>query len=127
MKKRVLYIEDSEQNMYLIRYILEAAGYEILQAKEGETGLKIAKSELPDMILLDIQLPVMDGYEVAKRLRKIPETMKIPVVALSSYAMVGDREKALAAGCTGYIDKPINPEKFVKQIEQYLEKKQEGV
>ena len=120
MKARVLYIEDNEANMYLISYMLTARGHLMLQAWDGAEGVERALTARPDLILLDIQLPGMDGYETARRLRAEPDLAGIPIVALTSYAMVGDREKALAAGCSGYIEKPINPDTFVEQIEQFL-------
>lgn len=123
MNPRVLYIEDNEQNLYLVTFILEAKGYEVFQARSGEEGLRLAKQCDPEIILLDIQLPEMDGYEIANRLRRNPGLAKIPLVAVTSYAMAGDRDKALASGCDGYIEKPINPETFVAQIEQYLREK----
>ncbi len=120
MKRKILIIEDNEKNMYLLSFLLEAYGYEIIQARDGRSGIELAEQNKPDMILLDIQLPVMDGYAVAKELRKRPELKMIPVVAVTSYAMAGDRERILAAGCTGYIEKPINPETFVSEVEQYF-------
>jgi two-component system, cell cycle response regulator DivK len=120
MSFRVLYIEDNEQNLYLITFILQAKSYEVLQARSGEDGIHLAEQSRPDLILLDIQLPEMDGYEVAKRLRSNPGLAKTPIVALTSYAMAGDREKALSSGCDGYIEKPINPETFITQMEAHL-------
>jgi len=120
MKPKILVIEDNEQNLYLITFILEKHGYQVIQARNGQDGIEKACQEKPDLIILDIQLPVMDGYEVARRLKAKPEIRDIPIVAVTSYAMVGDRERILAAGCEGYIEKPINPETFVEQIEQYL-------
>ncbi len=120
MKTKVLIIEDNEQNLYLLNFILEKNGYEVIQAGDGPKGIGIAKKNIPDLILLDIQLPVMDGYAVARELRKIPETKAIPIIAITSYAMSGDREKALEAGCSGYLTKPINPETFISSIEEYL-------
>lgn len=124
MNRKILYIEDNEQNLYLITFILEAKGYEVLQARSGEEGVEMAGRTHPDMILLDIQLPGMDGYEIARRLRLNPELASTPLVAVTSYAMVGDREKALGSGCNGYIEKPINPETFVAQIEPFLFRKE---
>lgn len=120
MKGSILVIEDNPQNLYLVRYILEKHGYAVSEAHDGSEGIAAAASLKPDLILLDIQLPVMDGYTVARRLRANPELAGIPIVAVTSYAMVGDREKALGAGCTGYIEKPINPETFIRQIERHL-------
>jgi two-component system, cell cycle response regulator DivK len=120
MKAKILYIEDNEQNFYLVNFILAAKGHEVVWAKDGPSGIDAAKRERPYLILLDIQLPVMDGYSVARTLRSHGELTDIPIVALTSYAMSGDREKALEAGCTGYIEKPINPNIFASQIEGYL-------
>jgi two-component system, cell cycle response regulator DivK len=122
MKARILCIEDNEQNLYLVTFLLNSNGYEVLQAREGREGIDSAVRNKPDLILLDIQLPAMDGYAVARTLRANPDLDTIPVVAVTSYAMVGDREKALNAGCSGFIEKPINPDTFVMQIEQYLPK-----
>jgi len=118
--KRILVVEDNDQNLYLVTFILERNGYEVESARDGSEGIARAASSRPDLILLDIQLPGMDGYEVARRLRAIPGLGGIPVVAVTSYAMAGDREKALAAGCSGYIEKPINPDTFMGQVEGFL-------
>lgn len=120
MKRKILYIEDNEQNLYLIRFLLEKHGYEVHAALNGQEGIDRAATVLPDLILLDIQLPLMDGYTVARRLRANPELAAIPIVAVTSYAMAGDRDKALAAGCNGYIEKPINPDTFMRQVEQHF-------
>lgn len=116
MSERVLVIEDNEQNMYLVTFILEANGYQVIQARNGKDGIELAKQNPPDLILLDIQLPIMDGYSVARNLRMIPSLTQVPIIAVTSYAMPGDREHALEAGCTGYIEKPINPETFISEI-----------
>ncbi|MDA8099193.1 MAG: response regulator [Nitrospiraceae bacterium] len=120
MNRKILYIEDNEQNLYLVRYLLEKSGYEVVEAKDGPAGIAAAVAERPALILLDIQLPGMDGYAVARKLREQPAVVRIPIVAVTSYAMVGDRERALEAGCTWYIEKPINPETFLSQIELHL-------
>lgn len=120
MKPRILYIEDNDQNFYLVSFILSAKGYEVIRARDGREGIDLAVSRKPALILLDIQLPVMDGYATARELKKSPGPAGVPIVALTSYAMVGDREKALAAGCTGYIEKPINPKTFAEEIEEHL-------
>lgn len=117
---KILYIEDNDQNFYLVNYILKAQGYDVVRARDGREGVGLATELEPGLILLDIQLPIMDGYATARTLRTIPRLAGTPVVALTSYAMAGDREKALSAGCTGYIEKPINPKTFVAQIEEYL-------
>lgn len=120
MKQQILLIEDNEQNLYLITFMLEQHGYQVIQAMDGPRGLALANEHPPALILLDIQLPGMDGYTVARELRRNPLLNTIPIVAVTSYAMVGDREQALAAGCDGYIEKPINPETFVEEISRYL-------
>jgi len=120
MKKKILYIEDNEQNLYLVTFILEKHGYEVASATDGQEGIDLAAAIIPDLILLDIQLPRMDGYEVAGHLRANPDLASIPIVAVTSYAMAGDRDKALASGCSGYIEKPINPDTFMQQVEQHL-------
>ena len=119
-KKKILIIEDNEQNLYLLTFMLEKEGYEILQAREGKKGLELAGQEHPDLILLDIQLPEMDGHEVARRLKDQDFTSSIPIVAVTSYAMAGDRENIMASGCEGYIEKPINPDTFVDQIKPFI-------
>ncbi|HII75852.1 MAG TPA: response regulator [Methanolinea sp.] len=120
MKRKILYIEDNDQNYYLVSFILNAQGHTVTRARDGREGIDLATREHPDLILLDIQLPVMDGYATARELRRIPGVAATPIVALTSYAMAGDREKALAAGCTGYIEKPINPKTFTEQIKNYF-------
>jgi len=120
MKNNILVIEDNEQNLYLVKFILEKHNFVVIQATNGKEGLMKACQHTPDLILLDIQLPLMDGYMVARELRKIESLAHIPIVAVTSYAMPGDREHALEAGCTGYIEKPIDPDSFMVQIERYL-------
>jgi len=120
MNRRILYIEDNEQNLYLVRFMLEKQGYEVCEARDGQEGIDSAAALLPDLILLDIQLPQMDGYAVARALRQNPDLTGTPIVAVTSYAMAGDREKAIEAGCNGYIEKPINPDTFMQQVEQHL-------
>jgi two-component system, cell cycle response regulator DivK len=117
---KILIIEDNEQNRYLESFILQKNGHEIVQARNGEEGIALALETSPDLILLDIQLPGMDGYTVAEELRKNPEISTIPIIAVTSYAMAGDRERILAAGCTGYLEKPINPDTFHTEITQFL-------
>ena len=118
--KKILVVEDNETNMYLICFILRNKGYEVIEARSGEDGVEIAIKEMPDMVLMDIQLPGIDGMETTRRIRKSGACGDIPIVALTSYAMTGDREKTLKAGCTGYIEKPINPDTFMDEIEKYL-------
>lgn len=122
MKTRILIIEDNLQNMYMLSYLLESENYQVLQAFSGKDGIAIAINESPDVILLDIQLPQMDGYQVAAELRKQNSLKNIPIIAVTSYAMPGDREKALESGATGYIEKPINPDTFISQMISFLPK-----
>jgi CheY-like chemotaxis protein len=126
MKLKVLLIEDNEQNSYLATFLLEKHGYEVTTASDGLTGIALAKTMKPALILLDIQLPAMDGYAVSHELRKLPVLRDIPIIAVTSYAMPGDREKALAAGCNGYLEKPINPDTFVMEVGRFLPPNQNG-
>lgn len=116
----VLVIEDNEQNIYLATFLLKNSGYQVIQARSGEEGLALSQKNKPDLILLDIQLPEMDGYEVVRRLKCQPATAEIPVVAVTSYAMAGDRETILGAGCHGYVEKPIDPDTFVATVTAFL-------
>jgi CheY-like chemotaxis protein len=118
---KVLIIEDNENNMELITFILELAGYETLKAFNGSDGIYTAIHADPDFVLLDIQLPDMDGSDVLIAIRENASTLELPVIAVTSYAMSGDREKLIAKGCTGYIEKPINPETIITDIRTILE------
>ena len=120
MKRTILIIEDNDQNLYLLTFILQKHGYHVEAAQDGREGINLATRVKPDLILLDVQLPVMDGYAVARHLRSNPDLEATPIVAVTSYAMAGDREKALESGCTGYIEKPINPDTFMAEVEGYL-------
>lgn len=120
MARNILVIEDNQQNMYLTTFILEKHGHKVIQAWDGRQGIEAAAQNIPDLILLDIQLPEMDGYAVAASLKSNPLLAKVPIVAVTSYAMAGDRERILAAGCNGYIEKPINPETFIEQLSMFL-------
>jgi CheY-like chemotaxis protein len=118
--KIILVIEDNENNRYLIGFILRKNGYEVIEARTGEEGVELAIKEKSDLILMDIQLPGIDGLETTRRIRESRADGEIPIIALTSYTMTGDREKALKAGCTGYIEKPINPDTFMSEVEKYL-------
>ncbi len=118
--KRILVVEDNETNMYLIGFILRKNGYEVIEARTGEEGIELAKKEKPDLIIMDIQLPGIDGLEATKTIRESEGDGEIPIVAFTSYAMTGDKQKALEAGCTGYVEKPLNPETFMGDIEKFL-------
>jgi len=118
--KKVLIIEDNENNLYMMRFILTKLGHEVLEARDGASGIDLAKKNRPDLILMDIQLPVLDGYSATRQIREDDTLKDVPIIAVTSYAMVGDREKAIEAGCTAYVEKPINPASFIKVLERYL-------
>ncbi len=118
--KRILIIEDNETNRYLARFLLEKAGFEIQTAVNGVQGLAMARAERFDLVVLDIQMPEMDGYETAVALRSDPASARVPIVGVSSFAMAGDRDKALRLGFAGYIEKPIDPATFADEIRGFL-------
>ena len=120
MNKRILLIEDNEQNRYLASFLLRARGWEMVHAEDGPAGVALASQIGPALILLDIQLPGMDGYAVARALRTDPKLAATPIIAVTSYAMPGDRERCLAAGCDSYIEKPIDPDTFVGEVERFV-------
>lgn len=120
MMHNILIIEDNEQNMYMLTYLLESNNYRVFQSFNGPEGIALAKQTQPDVILLDIQLPEMDGYAVARELRKNKDLSTTPIIAVTSYAMTGDKEKAFEAGATGYIEKPIDPDTFISQMEVFI-------
>ena len=120
MKPRALVIEDNDQNLYLVTFLLEKHGIEVVAARDGRSGIDLATTIKPDLILLDIQLPVIDGYAVARAIRDNPDLTAVPIIAVTSYAMVGDRDRCLASGCTDYIEKPIDPERFIQQIARHV-------
>jgi CheY-like chemotaxis protein len=117
---RILVIEDNPANMQLMAYLLKAFGYTPLEAIDGETGLLEVQRLVPELVLCDLQLPGIDGYEVLRQIKATPDLAAIPVVAVTAYAMVGDRDRVLAAGFNGYIAKPITPETFIGQMEVFL-------
>lgn len=120
MATSILVIEDNAANLELMRFLLTAHGYAVLAAYDGKEGLDIARRELPDLILCDLQMPGIDGYQVARQVKGTPSLQHIPIVAVTAYAMVGDRDKVLSAGFDGYFSKPIAPETFVQQVEAFL-------
>jgi len=123
MSGRILYIEDNFDNRILIKRILEAEGYMVIEADDGVTGIDVAKITNPDLILMDINLPDLDGYECTARLRKIDGFAHIPIVALTANALEGDKQKAMIAGCDGYIAKPIDVDELPNQIASHLNNK----
>ncbi len=118
--KKILVIEDNENNLKLISVLLKKSGYSMLSAKTGKNGVKIALTKKPDFILLDIDLPDIDGREVLKEIRKSEKVGDLPIIAVTSLAMSGDRQEILDAGCTGYIEKPIDPFRFIDQMEKII-------
>lgn len=118
--KRILYIEDNSENRLLVRRVLGAEGYQLIEASDGPSGLRVAEEIAPDLILMDINLPDVDGYEVTSRIRAIPHLARVPIVAMTANVMRGDREKSLAAGCDGYIQKPIDIDLLPQQIAKFL-------
>lgn len=121
LQKKILIVDDNEDSRELVIKVLKQSGYQIVQAVDGEEALARVASEKPDLILLDRSLPKMDGLEVARRLKGNAKTSNIPIVALTAHVMRGDREKALAAGCDGYIPKPINVRTLAEQVRLHLE------
>lgn len=120
---QVLYIEDNDENRVLVRRILNAEGYRVLEAAHADKGLEIARREKPALIIMDINLPNLDGLSLTSMMKDDPELAHIPVVALTANVMKGDRERTLAAGCDGYIQKPIDIDQFPRQIARYLQQR----
>ena len=120
MSAKILLVEDNATNRYLATFLLENRGFQVVHASNGREALSRARDERPDLILMDIQMPEMDGYEAARLLREQPDLAQIPIVGVTSYAMVGDRDKAMHLGFVGYIEKPISTETFVNEISSFL-------
>ena len=120
MSNRILVIEDQEDNRQIVRDLVTASGYELLEATTGEDGIATASRERPDLILMDIQLPGIDGYEVSRRIKADPLLKHIPIIAVTSYALSGDDQKAFAAGCDGYVTKPYSPRLLLAKIREFL-------
>lgn len=120
MGKTILYVEDNAANRMLVGQVLEGVGYTVIEATDGLSGIKMAQEAQPDLILMDINIPGMDGYEAATRIKSLPELSNIPIIALTAKVMAGDRERALAAGCNGYIAKPIDIDALPKQVAEFL-------
>jgi len=117
---KILYIEDNPQNMRLVRKMLRVGGYQMIEAMDGTTGIEVAAKELPDLILMDINLPDIDGTEATSRLKKDPTLRDIPVIALTANAMFGDRERFLDAGCDGYLAKPVSKNELLNTLAYFL-------
>jgi len=120
MAARILVVEDNPANLSLMEYLLRAFGYAVVTATDGAAGVDAARRESPDVILMDLQMPVLNGYECAERMRAVPALRAVPIVAVTAFAMVGDRDKILARGFDGYISKPITPDTFVGQVEAFV-------
>jgi two-component system cell cycle response regulator DivK len=120
MSKRILVVEDQEDNRQILRDLLDSAGFAMIEAHDGAVAVELAARERPDLILMDIQLPVMDGYEATRRIRAVAELRAIPIIAVTSYALSGDEDKALAAGCDAYVAKPFSPRQLLAKIRQFL-------
>jgi len=120
MGKRILVVEDQEDNRRILRDLLTSVGYEIIEAVTGEEGVAMAETGHPDLILMDIQLPGIDGYEATRRVRAHPALRQVPIIAVTSYALSGDDVKAMEAGCTDYVPKPFSPRALLAKIRKYL-------
>ncbi len=120
MTKRILVVEDTEDNRRIMRDLLESAGFELIEALTGKDGVAMAKQHVPDLILMDIQLPVLDGYEATRQIKEQPELAHIPIVAVTSYALAGDEAKTRAAGCDAYIAKPFSPRQLLAKVREFL-------
>ena len=120
MSKCILVIEDTEDNRQIIRDLLTSFNYELIEAVDGAEGVAMAQSHRPDLILMDIQLPVIDGYEATRRIRAIPELARVPIVAVTSYALSGDEAKTREAGCDGYVAKPFSPRQLLAKVREFL-------
>jgi len=121
---KILYVEDNEDNVYVVKNRFARVGYTVLVATDGEQGVAMAAAEKPDLILMDLRLPGMDGWEATKRIKAQPETRHIPVIALTAHAMMGDREKALAAGCDDFDTKPVEMPRLLEKVRALLPKKE---
>jgi len=120
MTKRILVVEDTEDNRQIIRDLLTSAGYEMIEALDGAEGVAMAAAHKPDLILMDMQLPVLDGYEATRRIKADPALAHIPVIAVTSYALAGDEAKTKAAGCNGYVAKPFSPRQLLAKVREFL-------
>jgi CheY-like chemotaxis protein len=119
-RKRVLLVEDNEDNLVVYRTILEHVGFLVIEARDGEEGVSRARTERPDIILMDISIPKMDGWEATQRLKADGETASIPIIALTAHALEEDRLKAMRAGCDGYLAKPVEPRRVVEEVEKFI-------
>ncbi|MFS8636675.1 MAG: response regulator [Gemmatimonadota bacterium] len=124
--KTILIVEDNEDNLMVYRTILEHVGYDVIEARDGEEGIARAREKHPDLILMDISIPRIDGWEATRRLKENEETRDIPIIALTAHALEEDREKALRVGCDGYLAKPVEPRRVVEEVKRYVGPAEEG-
>lgn len=124
-RKKILVVDDDKKSRYLVSFLLEKEGFEVIMATNGLEGIEAAEKQQVDLIIMDIKMPKMDGYETTRRIRRLKKYKSIPIIALTSYAITEDKEKAIKAGCTGYMSKPITPEIFISEIKKFLEVKHE--
>ncbi len=120
MSKRILVVEDQDDNRRILRDLLNSVGFETLEAEDGAQGIAAAEAHRPDLILMDIQMPIVDGYEATRRIKANPELRAIPIIVVTSYALSGDEAKARAAGCDDYMTKPYSPRQLLAKIRAYL-------
>jgi CheY-like chemotaxis protein len=119
-KKTILLVEDNEDNLVVYRTILEHVGYSVIEARDGEEGVSRAREHLPDLILMDISIPKLDGWEATQRLKDGSDTRLIPIIALTAHALEEDRQKAVQVGCDGYLAKPVEPRRVVREVERFV-------
>ena len=120
MKKRILVVEDQEDNRRILHDLLSKAGYDLIEAENGEDAVASAQASRPDLILMDIQLPLLDGYEATRRIKADPDLKSIPIIVVTSYALSGDEDKARLAGCDDYVAKPFSPRQLLAKVKEYL-------
>lgn len=120
LRRKVLYVEDSAENRRLVRLVLENEGYEVVEIDDGAAAVEGARRHAPDLILMDMHLPNLDGYEITRRIRQLPEFAAVPIVALTASVLKADKDQALRAGCTGFIQKPIDVDRFPRQLNEFF-------
>ena len=119
-KAKILHIEDNPDSRLLVRRILQADGFTVLEASNAEQALELLRDQIPNLIIMDINMPEVDGYTLTKKLKAMPELSRVPIIAMTAYALRGDRERSLAAGCDGYIQKPLNIDQLIREVERFL-------
>jgi len=124
-RKKILVVDDDKKSRYLVSFLLEKEGFKVIMATNGLEGIEAARKQQVDLIIMDIKMPKMDGYETTRRIRRLKKYKSIPIIALTSYAITEDKEKVIKAGCTEYMSKPITPETFISEIKKFLEVKDE--